>query len=50
MASTLTNLAFGTAFLELTDNIPLPWQSELYARFKNATIERSIDIQGVRFG
>ena len=44
MASGKANSEFNTAFSRVDGNDPFPWQRELYARFKNATIERSIDI------
>jgi CRISPR-associated endonuclease/helicase Cas3 len=36
--------AFGDRFLALTENQPFPWQEELFRRFTNDSIERSVDI------
>lgn len=40
----MSELDFDSGFRELTGNSPFPWQHELFTRFKNGSIDRSLDI------
>jgi CRISPR-associated endonuclease/helicase Cas3 len=40
----MREIDFTDAFFALTENPPFPWQRELFARFKNGTIEHALDI------